>query len=145
METAKEKQERKARAAKQLKSIGYVSLRNRKSPDKIRLAMEISCGNMGVLQKLLEATNREILVLLQNDKELRELWNEIRETQLHKAEEVVVTLLGSKNEDTRFRAAKFLLDKRGKELGYGEQKNVQEISVNDGLVSIRSIFSLPDE
>ena len=45
METAKEKANRKKRAEKQLAELGYVSLRNRKSPDQIRVAMEASSGN----------------------------------------------------------------------------------------------------
>ena len=78
METAKEKANRKKRAEKQLAELGYVSLRNRKSPDQIRVAMEASSGNQRLVCQLLKCTMREFNVLLSSDKELALLWKEIR-------------------------------------------------------------------
>lgn len=63
---------------------------------------------------------REFSVLLSSDKELALLWKEIRESIVSEAEGVLTNLLNSKSEDTRFRAAKYILDKRGAGLGYGE-------------------------
>lgn len=145
METAKEKQARKARAAKQLSELGWVSLRNRKSPDQIRVAMEASSGNERLVCQLLKCTAREFSVLLATDKELGLLWQEIRQSLVAEAEGVMATLLNSKSEDTRFRVAKYILDKRGAALGYGESKQGQEIVVKDGEVSIKQIFGLSDE
>lgn len=55
-------------------------------------------------------------------------------------------LLDSKNEDMRFRAAKYILDKRGQELGYGENKMGLQVDMNkDGNISIRQIFGLPED
>lgn len=145
METAKEKANRKKRAEKQLAELGYVSLRNRKSPDQIRVAMEASSGNQRLVCQLLKCTNREFNVLLSSDNELALLWKEIRESIVSEAEGVLVTLLNSKSEDTQFRVAKYILDKRGASLGYGEQKQGQEIVVKDGEVNIRQIFGLSED
>lgn len=89
---------------------------------------------------------REFSVLLSSDKELALLWKEIRESIVSEAEGVLTNLLNSKSEQMRFQTAKYILDRRGKELGYGAQ-NQSEISVDvskDG-VSIKSIFGLPDD
>ena len=146
METAKEKANRKKRAEKQLAELGYVSLRNRKSPDQIRIAMEASSGNQRLVCQLLKCTNREFSVLLSSDKELALLWKEIRESIVSEAEGVLATLLNSKSEQIKFQTARYILDRRGKELGYGPQSQ-PEISVDvskDG-VSIKSIFGLPED
>lgn len=119
-ETPKEREKRKKRAEEQMKNLGYVSLRNRKSPQAIELAMEASGGNLRVLCGLLKCTIREIMVLLQIDNELRKKWEDIRKSIVSEAEGVLATLLGSKSEDTRFKVARYILDKRGAELGYGE-------------------------
>ena len=119
-ETKKQRQERLERAKAQKEKLGYVSLKNRVSPDRIRLCMELSGGNSHVLCALLKCNYREFYVLLEHDDELRELWKEIRRSIVSEAEGVLATLLGSKSEDMRFRVAKYILDKRGQGLGYGE-------------------------
>ena len=146
METAKEKANRKKRAQKQLSELGYVSLRNRKSPDQIRLAMEASSGNQRLVCQLLKCTNREFSVLLSSDNELALLWKEIRESIVSEAEGVLVTLLNSKSENMRFQTARYILDRRGKELGYGQIGNQITVETNEnGGVSIKSIFGLSEE
>lgn len=143
METTKQRNERKERAQKQLSELGYVSLKNKYSPEKIEKAMWLSCGSLKVLATLLKVTQNQILVYLNCNKEARELWNQIRQQQLDRAEEVVDGLLDSKNERIKLDAAKFILQNRHPD--YKQQRNVQEISVDDGKVSIRSIFGLSDE
>ena len=146
METAKEKANRKKRAEKQLAELGYVSLRNRKSPDQIRIAMEASSGNQRLVCQLLKCTNREFNVLLSSDNELALLWKEIRQSIVSEAEGVLVTLLNSKSENMRFQTARYILDRRGKELGYGQIGNQITVETNDkGGVSIKSIFGLPED
>ena len=146
METAKERSNRKKRAEKQLAELGYVSLRNRKSPDQIRLAMEASSGNQRLVCQLLKCTNREFNVLLSQDNELAILWKEIRQSIVSEAEGVLVTLLNSKSENMRFQTARYILDRRGKELGYGQIGNQITVETNDkGGVSIKSIFGLPED
>lgn len=146
METAKEKANRKKRAEKQLAELGYVSLRNRKSPDQIRVAMEASSGNQKLVCQLLKCTNREFNVLLSQDNELALLWKEIRESLVSEAEGVLATLLNSKSENMRFQTARYILDRRGKELGYGQIGNQITVETNDnGGVSIKSIFGLPED
>ena len=146
METAREKANRKKRAEKQLAELGYVSLRNRKSPDQIRIAMEASSGNQKLVCQLLKCTNREFNVLLSSDNELALLWKEIRESIVSEAEGVLVTLLNSKSENMRFQTARYILDRRGKELGYGQTGNQITVETNDkGGVSIKSIFGLPED
>ena len=146
METAKEKANRKKRAEKQLAELGYVSLRNRKSPDQIRVAMEASSGNQKLVCQLLKCTNREFSVLLSQDNELALLWKEIRQSLVSEAEGVLATLLNSKSENMRFQTARYILDRRGKELGYGQIGNQITVETNDnGGVSIKSIFGLPED
>ena len=146
METAKEKANRKKRAQKQLSELGYVSLRNRKSPDQIRVAMEASSGNQRLVCQLLKCTNREFSVLLSSDNELALLWKEIRQSIVSEAEGVLVTLLNSKSENMRFQTARYILDRRGKELGYGQIGNQITVETNEnGGVSIKSIFGLPED
>ena len=146
METAKEKANRKKRAQKQLSELGYVSLRNRKSPDQIRIAMEASSGNQRLVCQLLKCTNREFSVLLSSDNELALLWKEIRQSIVSEAEGVLVTLLNSKSENMRFQTARYILDRRGKELGYGQIGNQITVETNEnGGVSIKSIFGLPED
>ena len=143
-ETPKEREKRKKRAEEQMKNLGYVSLRNRKSPQAIELAMEASGGNLRVLCGLLKCTIREIMVLLQIDNELRKKWEDIRKSMVSEAESVMTTLLGSKSEDMRFRVAKYILSNRHPD--YKPSQNVQEVTVGkDGDVSIRSIFGLSEE
>ena len=89
---------------------------------------------------------REFNVLLSSDRELALLWKEIRESIVSEAEGVLVTLLNSKSENMRLQTARYILDRRAKELGYVPQ-NQSEISVDvskDG-VSIKSIFGLSEE
>ena len=144
METAKEKANRKKRAEKQLAELGYVSLRNRKSPDQIRVAMEASSGNQMLVCQLLKCTMREFNVLLSSDRELALLWKEIRESIVSEAEGVLATLLNSKSEATRFSVAKYILSHRHPD--YKPEQNIQEVTVGkDGDVSIRSIFGLSEE
>lgn len=89
---------------------------------------------------------REFNVLLSSDKELALLWKEIRESIVSEAEGVLVTLLNSKSENMRFQTARYILDRRGKELGYGQVGNQITVETNDkGEVSIKSIFGLPDD
>lgn len=146
METSKEKANRKKRAEKQLAELGYVSLRNRKSPDQIRVAMEASSGNQKLVCQLLKCTNREFSVLLSQDNELALLWKEIRQSLVSEAEGVLATLLNSKSENMRFQTARYILDRRGKELGYGQIGNQITVETNDnGGVSIKSIFGLPED
>lgn len=145
METSKQKADRKKRAEKQLAELGYVSLRNRKSPDQIRVAMEASSGNQMLVCQLLKCTSREFSVLLATDKELALLWQEIRESIVSEAEGVMTNLLNSKSEQMRFQTAKYILDRRGKDLGYGQTNNQITVETNDkGGISIKSIFGLPD-
>ena len=140
-ETPKEKAQRKKRAEKQQREMGYVTLKNRYSPEKIEKAMWLSCGSVRVLAKLLDVTVNQIYVYL-NGKEARELWNEIRRQQLDRAEEVVDGLLDSKNERIRLEAAKYLLSHRHPDY---QQGNSQEITVKNGEVSIKSVFGINDE
>ena len=144
METPKEKQERKARAAKQLKSIGYVSLKNRYSPEQFEKAIRMSCGSVKAVCLLLKCNQNEFFVFLNSNKEIRTIWDEVRQTQLDRAEEVVDSLLDSKNERIRLDAAKYLLSHRHPD--YQPQQNGISIETNkDGTTSVRAIFGLPDE
>lgn len=45
-------------------ALGYVSLRNKHSPDRIEKAMRLSCGSLRVLATLLKVTQNQILVYL---------------------------------------------------------------------------------
>lgn len=75
---------------------------------------------------------------------MRELWNEIRQQQLDRAEEVVDSLLDSKNERIQLDAAKYILSHRHPD--YKLQQNTQEVNVGkDGSVSVRQIFGLSEE
>lgn len=144
-ETPKEREKRKKRAEEQMKNLGYVSLRNRKSPQAIELAMEASGGNLRVLCGLLKCTIREIMVLLQIDNELRKKWEDIRKSMVSEAESVMTTLLGSKSEDMRFRVAKYILDRRGKDLGYAPQGTQVTVETNkEGDTSINAIFGISE-
>lgn len=144
METPKEKQERKARAAKQLKSIGYVSLKNRYSPEQFEKAIRMSCGSVKAVCLLLKCNQNEFFVFLNSNMEMRTIWDEVRQTQLDRAEEVVDSLLDSKNEKIRLDAAKYILSNR--HLDYKQKQNVQEVNVGkDGSVSIRSVFGLSED
>ena len=85
-------------------------------------------------------------MLIQSDSELGKLWTEIRQSVVAQAEGVLANLLNSKSEDTQFRVAKYILDHRGKELGYGQIGNQITVETNDnGGVSIKSIFGIPDK
>lgn len=64
LETQKQREARKKRAQEQMNTLGYVSLRNRKSPQAIELAMEASGGNENVVCALLKCTHREFQVLI---------------------------------------------------------------------------------
>ena len=144
-ETKKQRQERLERAKAQKDKLGYVSLKNRVSPDRIRLCMELSGGNSHVLCALLKCTYREFYVLIQHDDELRELWKDIRESIVSQAEGVMATLMDSKNERMRYDAAKYILDKRGKDLGYGQQQTQLTVETTPDGVSIKQIFGIPEQ
>ena len=89
---------------------------------------------------------REFSVLLSSDKELALLWKEIRECLVSEAEGVLANLLNSKSEALRLQTAKYILDRRGRELGYGQIGNQITVETNDnGGVSIKSIFGLPED
>lgn len=117
-ETTKQRELRKKRAEKQKELLGYVSLKNRKSPEQIELAMLASCGNENMVCQLLKCTHWEFGTLIQSDSELGKMWREIRKTLVNKAEAVMAELMNSKSEQIRFQVAKYILDRRGKDLGY---------------------------
>lgn len=128
-----------------MNTLGYVSLRNRKSPQAIELAMEASGGNENVVCGLLKCTHREFQVLITTDKELAKRWNEIRQSIVSEAEGVLATLLGSKSEQMRFQTAKYILDRRGKGLGYSPQGTQVTVETNkDGNTSINAIFGISE-
>ena len=127
-----------------MKQLGYISLRNRYSPERIELSMEASGGNENVVCSMLKCTHREFQVLLTTDKELGKKWNEIRQSIVSEAEGVMATLLGSKSEQMRFQTAKYILDRRGTDLGYNPQGNSITVETKDGEVSIKSIFGIND-
>ena len=145
-ETQNERKERKERAKHQLALIGRVTITNLHSPEVIETAMYMSGGNVRVLSSLLKVGIPEVMRYITNHSEVAKLWQEIRRSQLAKAEDAIESLLDSKNEDMRFRAAKYLLDNRGSELGYGNQNGVGlQVDVNkDGNVSVKSIFGIPE-
>lgn len=142
-ETTKQRETRKKRAEKQKKLLGYVSLKNRKSPEQIELAMMASCGNESLVCQLLKCTHWEFGTLIQSDSELGKKWREIRKMLVNRAEDVMAELMGSKSEQIRFQVAKYILDRRGKDLGYcmpGAQVTVE--TKPDGNTSINAIFGI---
>ena len=86
---------------------------------------------------------REFSVLLSSDNELALLWKEIRQAVVSQAEGVLATLLESKSEDTRFKVAKYILDRRHPD--YKQETPGQEITIKDGELNIKSIFGLPED
>ena len=59
---------------------------------------------------------------------------------------MLATLLGSKSEQMRFQTAKYILDRRGKELGYSPSQGTQvTVETNkDGNTSINAIFGISE-
>ena len=146
-ETKKEREARKKRAEEQLALIGRVTVTNLHSKQTIINAMYVSGGNLKVLSALLKVGAPELQRYIGNHSDIAKLWQEIRQTQISRAESAVLDLLDSKNEDMRFRAAKYILDKRGQELGYGENNKVGlQVDMNkEGNISVRQIFGLPED
>lgn len=107
--------------------------------------MEASSGNENLVCSLLKCTHREFHVLIECDSELGKLWKEIRESIISEAEGVMATLLGSKSEQMRFQTAKYILDRRGKNLGYSPQHNQITVETSeDGNTNIKAIFGVGD-
>ena len=147
-ETEEEKKAREERAAVQLKEIGYVSLKNRKAPLEILDAMEKSEGIQNSACKLLDCSVREFRQLLMSNPMWGNIWAEVRKRLVSKAECVMVDLLESKSDKTKFSAAKYLLDKLGGGEGYGETGTGFEVVVQPGTddqaTKIRAIFGITE-
>lgn len=145
-ETEEERKAREERGKKQLEEIGYISLKNRKAPLEILDAMESSEGVQLNACHLLGCTVREFRQLLASNPKWGMTWNEIRKKLVSKAECVMVDLLESKADKTKFGAAKYLLDKLGGGEGYGETGAGFEVVVQPGTddqaTRIRAIFGI---
>ena len=148
VETEEERKAREERAAKQLKEIGYVSLKNRKSPMEILDALEKSEGVQANACTLLGCTVREFRQLLASHKTWGTLWAEIRKKLVSKAENVMVDLLESKQDRLRFDAAKYFLDKLGAQEGYGQTTTGFELTVQgadkEHAAQIKAIFGITE-
>lgn len=145
-ETAKQKEARSKRAEKQIKAYGHASLKNRKSPEEIDKAMVLSNGNTKVLCKLLDCTFDELMVLLSSSKELGVRWKNLKKCIVAEAEDTMLKLLSSQDEEMRFKTSKYLLDHLGQQDGYGAMPQVaQQINVNDNTIDIRTVFGLDKE
>lgn len=145
-ETEEERKAREERGKKQLEEIGYISLKNRKSPLEILDAMESSEGLQLNACHLLGCTVREFRQLLASNPKWGITWSEIRKKLVSRAEGVMVDLLGSRSDKVKFDSAKYILDKLGGSDGYGTTGTGFEVVVQPGTddqaTRIRAIFGI---
>lgn len=144
-ETPKEKRAREARAAKQIQTIGYASLRNRKSPQEIVQAMQMANGVTWAACKLLDCTMLEFTALISSDKQLGMMWRDMKKTLVARAESTMASLMDSQSELMRYNSAKYILDKLGTSEGYGQQSQIAvsvEQSAEDKALQIKAIFGI---
>lgn len=147
-ETEEERKAREERGKKQLEEIGYISLKNRKSPLEILDAMEASEGLQLNVCHLLGCTVREFRQLLASNPKWGITWTEIRKKLVSRAESVIVDLFGSRSDKVKFDSAKYILDKLGGSDGYGQTGTGFEVVVQPGTddqaTRIRAIFGITD-
>lgn len=147
-ETEEERKAREERGKKQLEEIGYISLKNRKSPLEILEAMEESEGLQLNACHLLGCTVREFRQLLASNPKWGITWSEIRKKLVSRAESVIVDLFGSRSDKVKFDSAKYILDKLGGSDGYGQSGTGFEVVVQPGTedqaTRIRAIFGITD-
>lgn len=144
-ETKKQKEARLKRAQSQIETIGYASLKNRKSPEEIERAMVLSNGNLKVLCKILDCTYLEWMSLASASKEIGKRWKEVRKCIASEAESVMLQLLESQDEEMRFKTSKYLLDSLGASEGYGSKPQVAvsvEQANEDKVLQIKAIFGI---
>lgn len=145
-ETDEERKAREERGKKQLEEIGYISLKNRKSPLEILEAMEASEGLQLNACHLLGCTVREFRQLLASNPKWGITWTEIRKKLVSRAESVMVDLFGSRSDKVKFDSAKYILDKLGGSDGYGTTGTGFEVVVQPGTddqaTRIRAIFGI---
>lgn len=148
VETDEERKQREERAERQVKEIGYASLKNRKSPMEIFKAMEKSEGIQANVCVLLDCSVREFRQLLTQSKLWATTWAEIRSKLVSKAECVMVDLLESKQDQLKFSAAKYILDKLGGNDGYGQTTTGFELTVQGAdeqkAMQIKAIFGISE-
>lgn len=101
-ETPKQREQRQKRADKQKEEIGWVSLKNRKSPDEIYKAMVASGGLTSAVCKILECSPIEWRTLTSANKDIGIKWQEIKKQLVDKAESAMASLMDSPNEQIRF-------------------------------------------
>lgn len=141
-ETPKEKRAREARAAKQIQTIGYASLRNRKSPQEIVQAMQMANGVTWAACKLLDCTMLEFTALISSDKQLGMMWRDMKKTLVAKAESTMASLMDSQSELMRYNSSKYILDKLGRDEGWSSAPTIAQQIVTTGEVDIKNIFGI---
>lgn len=142
-EAEEARQARMKRAQDQLQQYGRASLKNRRSMKEIADAMERSGGLTSNVCKILDCTYREFSVLLSSSKDLGKRWQDIRKQIVSRAEHTMVDALCSKNETTRFNAAKYILDRLGASEGYGQiPQTAITVENGDKKTTIKAIFGI---